>query len=46
MIGPKEYLLRSEGDYARQRIAQVYEEYQKRLRSNNALDLTICFQNR
>lgn len=38
MIGPKEYLLRSEGDYARQRIAQVYEEYQKRLRSNNALD--------
>ena len=33
MIGPKEYLLRSEGDYARQRIAQVYEEYQKRLRS-------------
>ena len=38
MIRPKEYLLRSEGDYARQRIAQVYEEYQKRLRSNNALD--------
>ena len=38
MIGPKEYLLRSEGDYARQRIAQVYEEYQKRLKSNNALD--------
>ena len=38
MIGPKEYLLRSGGDYARQRIGQVYEEYQKRLRSNNALD--------
>ena len=45
MIGPKEYLLRSEGDYARQRIAQVYEEYQKRLRSNNALDFDdLLFQ--
>lgn len=38
MIGPKEYLLNSGGDYARQRIAQVYDEYQKRLKSNNALD--------
>ena len=38
MIGPKEYLLNSGGDYAKQRIAQVYDEYQKRLKSNNALD--------
>lgn len=38
MISPKEYLLQSGSDCAKQRIAQVYEEYQKRLRSNNALD--------
>lgn len=38
MIGPKEYLLNSGGDYAKQRIAQVYDEYQKRLKSNNVLD--------
>ncbi len=38
MIGPKEYLLNAGGDYAKNRIAQVYEEYQKRLISNNALD--------
>ncbi len=38
MIGPKEYLLNAGGDFARQRIGQVYEEYQKRLKSNNALD--------
>lgn len=38
LITPNEYRLNAEGDYSAQRIAQVYEEYEKQLRSNNALD--------
>ena len=30
--------MRAEGDYSRKKIAEVYEEYEKQLRSNNALD--------
>ena len=38
MISPEAYLKNSQGDYAAQRIGQVYTEYQKRLKANNALD--------
>ena len=38
MITPEEFELRAEGDFAKQRIAKVYKEYEKQLRSNNALD--------
>lgn len=42
MITPEEFRLRAEGDFRRQKIAQVYEEYEKTLRSNNAWTSTIC----
>ena len=38
MVTPEEFRLRAEGDFRQQKIAQVYEEYEKTLRSNNALD--------
>ena len=38
MISPEEYRLNAGGDYGRLKIAQAYEEYQKQLRSSNALD--------
>ena len=38
MISPDEYELNAAGDYHKQRIAKVYREYEKQLRSNNALD--------
>ena len=38
MISPDEYELQAAGDYHKQRIAKVYREYEKQLRSNNALD--------
>ncbi|HIW21004.1 MAG TPA: UvrD-helicase domain-containing protein, partial [Candidatus Dorea intestinavium] len=38
MITPEEMKLQSEGDFSLKRIAAVYEEYEKQMRSNNALD--------
>lgn len=40
MITPEEYLLnaRANGDYRSQKIAELYIEYQKQLKKNNALD--------
>ena len=38
MITPEEYRLKAEGDFGRQKIATVYEEYEKQMRANNALD--------
>ena len=38
MITPEEYRLRAEGDFGRQKAALVYEEYEKQMRANNALD--------
>ena len=38
MVSPKEFRLRAEGDFSRQKIAGVYEEYEKQMRANNALD--------
>ena len=38
MISPQEFLLQAEGDFSKQKIAEVYLEYEKQLRANNALD--------
>lgn len=38
LITPEEFELNSHGDYVKSKTAQVYKEYQKRLKSNNALD--------
>ncbi len=38
MISPDEFDLQAVGDYHKQKIAKVYREYEKQLRSNNALD--------
>ena len=38
MISPVEFRLRAEGDFGRQKVAGVYEEYEKQMRANNALD--------
>ncbi len=38
LITPEEYKLNAEGDYGRNKVAQVYQEYQNVLRKNNALD--------
>lgn len=38
LITPEEFRLQAEGDYSRKKIALAYEEYEKQLRANNALD--------
>ncbi len=38
LISPEEFMLRAAGDYAKQKQAQVYREYQASLKKNNALD--------
>ena len=38
LVTPQEFRRRAEGDFGRQKIAEVYEEYEKQLRANNALD--------
>ncbi|MFA9375554.1 MAG: DNA helicase PcrA [Lachnotalea sp.] len=38
LIGPKQFKINATGDFGKEKIAKVYEEYQKRLRNNNALD--------
>ncbi len=38
MITPEEYRLRAEGDFGRRKAASAYEEYEKQMRANNALD--------
>lgn len=38
MLTPIQYNLRTNGENRKQKIAQVYELYQKRLKDNNALD--------
>ena len=37
-IAPHEYDIQAQGNFRKMQIARVYSEYQKRLRSNNALD--------
>lgn len=38
LITPEEYELNSQGDFNKTKYAQIYKEYQKRLKNNNALD--------
>ena len=38
MLEPKQYTARSNGDFRKEKIATVYELYQKRLKENNAID--------
>lgn len=38
LISPSEYAAMASGDYRKERIAGVYEEYQKTLKKNNAFD--------
>ncbi len=38
MLDPTAYSLRTNGDFRKQKIADIYELYQKRLKENNSLD--------
>lgn len=38
LVTPEEFRIRAQGDFSRQKIASVYEEYEKQMRANNALD--------
>ena len=38
MITPDEYELNAAGDFGKQKIAQIYREYERQLHANNALD--------
>ena len=38
MLEPEQYTARANGDFRKEKIAKVYELYQKRLRENNAID--------
>ncbi len=38
LIGPEEFLLNAGQDFRLKRIGEIYKEYQKQLRKNNALD--------
>jgi len=38
LITPSEYTMKASGDFRKMQIAKAYEEYQKQLRANNALD--------
>ena len=38
MLEPEQYMLRANGDFRKEKIATVYQLYQKRLKENNAID--------
>lgn len=38
MLSPEEFFEEAKGDYRKTRIGEIYELYQKKLKSNNALD--------
>ena len=38
LTGPEEFLLNAGQDFRQRRIGEIYKEYQKRLKKNNALD--------
>lgn len=38
MLEPEQYTVRANGDFRKEKIALVYEMYQKRLKENNAID--------
>ena len=38
MLEPDQYAVKAHGDFRKEKIAQVYERYQNRLKENNAID--------
>ena len=38
MLEPDQYMARNRGDFRKEKIAEVYEKYQKNLKENNAID--------
>ena len=38
MLEPEQYVLRANGDFRKEKIATIYQLYQKRLKENNAID--------
>lgn len=38
MLEPEMYAVKAHGDFRKEKIAEVYERYQKRLKENNAID--------
>ena len=38
MLEPDQYSLRARGDFRKEKIAEIYEKYQKNLKENNAID--------
>ena len=38
MLEPEQYLVRSNGDFRKEKIASIYQLYQKKLKENNAID--------
>ena len=38
MLGPEEFTARTKGDFRKEKIAELYTIYQKRLKENNAID--------
>ena len=38
LITPEEYELNAQGDFHKKKIAEVYKEYERQMRANNALD--------
>ena len=38
MLEPEQFIIKAQGDFRKEKIANVYELYQKRLKENNAID--------
>ena len=38
MLEPEEYLVRAQGEFRKEKIAEVYKIYQRKLKENNAID--------
>ncbi len=38
MLEPEQYLVRANGDFRKEKIASIYQLYQKKLKENNAID--------
>ena len=45
LVGPDEYARMTRGDYMTGQVADIYDEYQKRLRENNAMDFDDLIMN-
>ena len=45
LVGPDEYARMTRGDYRTGQVADIYDEYQKRLRDNNAMDFDDLIMN-